>query len=73
MERRIAELAAQEELDAIRPDLNGAQIMEALGIPEGRDVGRAYSFLLERRMEEGPLGEDRAREELLAWWAENHS
>jgi poly(A) polymerase len=73
LERRIAELAAREELDAIRPDLNGAQIMEALGIPEGRDVGRAYSFLLERRMEEGPLGEDRAREELLAWWAENHS
>jgi poly(A) polymerase len=44
-----------------------------LGVPEGRDVGRAYSFLLERRMEEGPLGEDRAREELLAWWAENYT
>ncbi|HEY6810674.1 MAG TPA: CCA tRNA nucleotidyltransferase, partial [Propionibacteriaceae bacterium] len=73
LERRIAELAAREELDAIRPDLNGAQIMEILGIPEGRDVGRAYSFLLERRMEEGPLGEARAREELLTWWAENHS
>ena len=73
LEHRITELAAQEELDAIRPDLNGAQIMEILGIPEGRDVGRAYSFLLERRIEEGPLGEDRARDELLAWWAENHS
>jgi poly(A) polymerase len=73
LERRITELAAQEELDAIRPDLNGTQIMEILGIPEGRDVGRAYSFLLERRMEEGPLGEERAREELLAWWAENRS
>jgi poly(A) polymerase len=73
LERRIAELAAQEELDAIRPDLNGTQIMEILGIPQGRDVGRAYAFLLERRMEEGPLGEDRAREELLAWWVENKS
>jgi poly(A) polymerase len=73
LERRIAELAAQEELDAIRPDLNGTQIMEILGIPQGRDVGRAYAFLLERRMEEGPLGEDRAREELLAWWAGNNS
>jgi poly(A) polymerase len=73
LERRIAELAAQEELDAIRPDLNGTQIMEILGIPQGRDVGRAYAFLLERRMDEGPLGEDRAREELLAWWANNKS
>jgi poly(A) polymerase len=73
LERRIAELAAQEELDAIRPDLNGNQIMEILGIPEGRDVGRAYAFLLERRMEDGPLGEDRARDELLAWWADQHS
>jgi poly(A) polymerase len=73
LERRIAELSAQEELDAIRPDLNGTQIMEILGISEGRDVGRAYAFLLERRMEEGPLGEDRARDELLAWWADQRS
>jgi poly(A) polymerase len=73
LERRIAELAAQEELHAIRPDLNGNQIMEILGIPEGPDVGRAYAFLLERRLEEGPLGEDRAREELLVWWADHHS
>ena len=73
LERRIAELAAQEELSAIRPDLNGVQIMEILGIPEGRDVGRAYKFLLERRIEEGPLGEEQAREELLAWWADQRS
>jgi poly(A) polymerase len=73
LERRITELAGQEELDAIRPDLNGTQIMEILGIPEGRDVGRAYAFLLERRIEEGPLGEERAREELLAWWADNRA
>jgi poly(A) polymerase len=73
LERRIAELGAQEELDAIRPDLNGTQIMEVLGIPQGRDVGRAYAFLLERRIEEGPLGEDRAREQLLRWWADQRS
>jgi poly(A) polymerase len=73
LERRIAELAAQEELHAIRPDLNGNQIMEILGIPEGPDVGRAYAFLLERRLEDGPLGEERAREELLTWWADHHS
>ncbi len=70
LERRIAELATQEELNAIRPDLNGTQIMEILGIPQGRDVGRAYAYLLELRMEHGPLGEDRARDELLAWWAD---
>jgi poly(A) polymerase len=70
LERRITELAAQEELDSLRPDLDGNQIMAILGIPPGRDVGRAYSYLLERRIEDGPLGEDRAREELLAWWAE---
>ena len=73
LERRIAELADQEELKAIRPDLNGTQIMETLGIPEGRDVGRAYAYLLERRIEEGPLGEERAREELRAWWADQQS
>ena len=69
LEQRIGQLAAQEELDAIRPDLDGRQIMEILGIPPGPTVGRAYNFLLERRMDEGPLGEDRARSELLAWWA----
>jgi poly(A) polymerase len=73
LERRISELAAREELDAIRPDLNGTQIMEILGIPQGPDVGRAYAFLLERRIEEGPLGEARAREQLLGWWADQRS
>ena len=69
LERRMGELAEAEELGAMRPDLDGTQIMAVLGIPPGRDVGRAYAWLLERRIEEGPLGEDRAREELLAWWA----
>ena len=68
LESRIAELRQQEELDAIRPDLDGDQIMEQLGIPPGREVGRALAFLLELRMEEGPLGEDEARERLAAWW-----
>ena len=53
----------------MRPDLDGNQIMEMLGIPPGRDVGLAYHYLLERRIDEGPLGPERAREELLAWWA----
>ena len=69
LEFRIDELAAQEALDAVRPDLDGTQIMAILGISPGRLVGRAYSFLLEQRLEHGPLGEDRAREALLDWWA----
>jgi poly(A) polymerase len=68
LEWRIDELAAQEELDAIRPDLNGDQIMEILGIGPGREVGKAYKFLLDLRMEAGPLGPERAKEELLRWW-----
>ena len=73
LEWRIDELAKQEELDAMRPDLDGTQIMEILGIPPGRDVGEAYRFLLERRIDEGPLGADAAREALLGWWAERHA
>ncbi len=73
LEWRIDELAAQEELDAIRPDLDGSQIMEVLGIGEGREVGQAYRFLLERRMEDGPLGEERATRELKEWWAARES
>ncbi len=69
LERRIGELMEAEELKAIRPDLDGTQIMEILGIAPGREVGAAYKHLLALRMEHGPLGEDRAREELLAWWA----
>lgn len=69
LEERIAQLRDQEELKAIRPDLDGQQIMELLGVAPGPAVGRAYRFLLDLRMEEGPLGEDEARERLLAWWA----
>jgi poly(A) polymerase len=73
LEERIAVLAEEEELQALRPDLDGTQIMATLQIPPGRDVGRAYAYLLERRIEEGPLGEERARAELLAWWADQQS
>ena len=70
LESRIAELRTQEELDAIRPDLDGQQVMELLSLKPGRDVGRALKHLLALRMEEGPLGEEEARERLLTWWAE---
>lgn len=69
LEARIALLAEQEELDSIRPDLDGNQIMEILGIGPGREVGEAYKFLLELRMDNGPMAEADARSALLAWWA----
>jgi poly(A) polymerase len=68
LEKRIEQLREQEKLDAIRPDLDGNQIMEILGIGPGREVGEAYHFLMDLRMDEGPLGEDQAREKLLTWW-----
>jgi poly(A) polymerase len=67
LERRIAVLAEQEELDKIRPDLDGNQIMVVLGVPAGPVVGRAYRHLLELRMEHGPLGAERAAQELRRW------
>jgi poly(A) polymerase len=70
LEQRIAILAEQEELAAIRPDLDGNRIMALLGIPPGRDVGAAYDFLLELRLDRGPMGEDEAERELRAWWAQ---
>ena len=70
LEARIAELREQEELDAIRPDLDGNQVMELLGIGPGRAVGRALAFLMELRLDEGPLGEEKAAARLQGWWAE---
>jgi poly(A) polymerase len=67
LEERIAELGEQEELAAIRPDLNGDDIMAILGVRPGPLVGRAYRYLLELRLEHGPLGRDRATQELLGW------
>ncbi|WP_456786126.1 CCA tRNA nucleotidyltransferase [Cellulomonas sp. P5_C5] len=69
LEERIARLREQEELSSIRPDLDGTQIMDILGLAPGREVGEAYKHLLELRMERGPLGPDVARDELLTWWA----
>ena len=69
LEERIARLSQEEELAAIRPDLDGTQIMEILGIPPGRDVGAAYNFLLELRIDKGPMTEADAKAALLAWWA----
>ncbi|WP_246117588.1 CCA tRNA nucleotidyltransferase [Cellulomonas composti] len=69
LEERIARLRAQEELDSIRPDLDGTQIMAVLDIPPGREVGEAYKHLLALRMEHGPLGDERAEAELRSWWA----
>ncbi len=67
LEARIARLREQEQLDAIRPDLDGTEIMAILGIPPGPLVGRAYQHLLELRMEQGPLSHEQAVAELQAW------
>jgi len=71
LEQRIAVLSEEEELAAIRPDLDGEQIMAILGIRPGREVGEAY--LLELRLEEGALGADVATDRLRAWWAARSS
>lgn len=70
LERRIAELVAAEELGKVRPELDGNQIGEVLGIPPGPVLGRAYKHLLQVRLDEGPIGEAAARERLLEWWAQ---
>jgi poly(A) polymerase len=67
LERRISELAEQEELESIRPDLDGIEVMKILGISPGPTVGKALSYLLDLRLEHGPLGQERATHELLAW------
>jgi len=68
IERRIGELAEQEQLDAIRPELDGNRIQEILGIAPGRAVGEAYRFLLDLRLDEGMIGADAAEERLREWW-----
>jgi poly(A) polymerase len=73
LEERIARLGEEEELASIRPDLDGNQIMTILGIGPGRDVGDAYRFLLELRMDEGPTSPDDAEAALRAWWAARQS
>ncbi|MFY2858564.1 CCA tRNA nucleotidyltransferase [Mycobacterium sp. THU-M104] len=68
LEARIAELSAQEDLARVRPDLDGNQIMALLGIPAGPQVGEAWHFLKELRLERGPLSTEEATAELLSWW-----
>jgi poly(A) polymerase len=68
LEERIAELAAQEDLARVRPDLDGNAIMELLGIPAGPQVGEAWRYLKELRLERGPLTTEEATAELLSWW-----
>ena len=68
LESRINRLAEEEELAAIRPDLDGAEVMELLNLKPSREIGQALDFLLELRLEHGPLGKERATEELLNWW-----
>jgi poly(A) polymerase len=70
LEQRIAELGAQEELDRIRPELDGNDIMRILGLPPGRLVGRAYQHMLELRMNRGEIGREQAVQELRGWAAE---
>ncbi|WP_378144196.1 CCA tRNA nucleotidyltransferase [Cnuibacter sp. UC19_7] len=69
LEERIRVLAEEEELAAVRPDLDGNDIMRILGIGPGREVGQAYAHLLEVRLDEGPLSPEVAEERLRAWWA----
>ena len=70
LEQRIEELRAEEELDAIRPDLDGHEVMTHLGIGPGPVVGEALAYLLEARLDEGPLGAEEAYRRLDAWWAD---
>ena len=73
LEVRIAELAAKEELAAIRPELNGAQVMEQLDVGPGPVVGKALAFLLEIRLDEGMLGDAEIRSRLDHWWRDQHA
>jgi poly(A) polymerase len=68
LEHRIADLAAREDLANVRPDLDGNEIMRLLDIPAGPQVGEAWKFLKELRMERGPLSNEDATAELLNWW-----
>jgi poly(A) polymerase len=73
LENRIQTLMEQEELLKIRPDLDGHAIMQLLSVPAGPIIGKAYEYLLELRLEHGPLGTERAEQELKNWWAKNQS
>ena len=72
IERRIDELSEAEELAAVRPELDGEEIMRILDISPGPMVGAAYRYLLEVRLDEGPIGVEAATERLRAWFREQH-
>ena len=69
LEKRIEVLMEQEELSKIRPDLDGSQVMQLLNLKPSREVGEAMDFLMELRLEQGPIGIDAATQALLKWWA----
>lgn len=71
LEQRIVELSKQEELKSMRPELDGAEIMKVLNIKPGPEVGKAYQFLLDLRLDKGIIGIEKATEELKTWWAKN--
>jgi poly(A) polymerase len=71
LEERIVELSKQEELKSMRPELDGAEIMKVLNIKPGPEVGKAYQFLLDQRLDKGIIGIEKATEELKTWWAKN--
>ena len=70
LEKRIAELMEKEELAALRPELDGVEVMQRLGVQPGREVGKALNFLMEIRLEEGLLGSEEIGRRLDAWWSE---
>lgn len=71
LEARIEELSKEEELKSMRPELDGQEIMKVLNIKPGPVVGKAYQFLLDLRLDQGILGPEKAKEELIKWWAQN--
>jgi poly(A) polymerase len=71
LEARIVELSKEEELKSMRPELDGQEIMKVLNIKPGPVVGKAYQFLLDLRLDQGILGPEKAKEELIKWWAQN--
>jgi poly(A) polymerase len=68
LEDRIKTLEQQEELNSIRPDLDGNDIMSILNVPSGPMIGKAYNYLLNVRLDEGPLSREQAIERLTTWW-----
>jgi poly(A) polymerase len=73
LEERIAAIAEAEGKAAVRPDLDGEQIMAILGLKPSREVGEAYAFLLELRLDEGPLDAGEAENRLRTWWSEREN